>query len=148
MALQWPTASSMTPMTHADDDPRRMTGIQETDVRARAEAACEALVAGDVDRLVGELSDELRRNAGEVVGLMPLPMTGASVDSIEQAGHSFVVDLRLIGETETVEVRTRWKDRGGRPTIVEASHLTRVEREPEVATSVEAGNPVETGDAV
>jgi len=35
------------------------------------------------------------------------------------------VVLRLVGETETVLIQTRWKDRDGTPTIIEASHLSK-----------------------
>ncbi len=38
--------------------------------------------------------------------------------------------LRLVGETDEVQVQTRWKDRDGRPTLVEASHLSRTELAP------------------
>ena len=33
-----------------------------------------------------------------------------------------------MGETDEVELQTRWKDRDGEPTLVEASHLSRTER--------------------
>jgi hypothetical protein len=39
--------------------------------------------------------------------------------------------LRLAGETAEDLIQTRWKDRDGRPTIVEASHLSRTAREPQ-----------------
>jgi hypothetical protein len=48
------------------------------------------------------------------------------------------VTLRLVGETEEAMVQTRWKDRDGRPTIVEASHLSRVERPAAAPTNDEA----------
>ena len=32
--------------------------------------------------------------------------------------------LRLVGETDEVLIQTRWKERGGQLTIVEASHLS------------------------
>ena len=32
--------------------------------------------------------------------------------------------LRLVGETDEVTIQTRWKDRDGAPTVVEASHLS------------------------
>jgi hypothetical protein len=41
------------------------------------------------------------------------------------------VVLRLVGESDEVQVQTRWKDRDGRPTLVEASHLSRTELAPE-----------------
>ena len=37
----------------------------------------------------------------------------------------FTVLLRLVGAGEEVVVETRWKERDGRPTIIEASHLSR-----------------------
>ena len=37
--------------------------------------------------------------------------------------------LLLVGEAEEVQLQTRWKDRDGQPTVVEASHLSRVERD-------------------
>ncbi|HEX5589506.1 MAG TPA: hypothetical protein VFX65_04350 [Candidatus Limnocylindrales bacterium] len=40
--------------------------MDETAVRDRAMAFGDALVAGDIDRAIQDLSDELRRNLGEV----------------------------------------------------------------------------------
>jgi hypothetical protein len=102
------------------------------DVRTRADALCAALVSGDVDEATTAFSAELRRNLGEVLALLPLPATDVTIVSMERAGASgaFVVVLELVGETETVQVQTRWKERDGRPTVIEASHLNRAEREP------------------
>lgn len=114
--------------------------MHEEDVRRHAQEACEALLAGNVDRVVGSLSDELRRNAGEVVGLLPLPVTEAEITSVEQNGKTFVVGLHLVGETDTVELQTRWKERDGQPTIVEASHLSRTATEPALEGEDEAAS--------
>jgi hypothetical protein len=67
----------------------------------------------------------LRRNLGEVIGLLPLPSSEAAIESVTQGGLSYVVVLRLPGESEEVQVQTRWKDRDGQPTLVEASHPSR-----------------------
>ena len=57
-----------------------------------------------------------------------MPATEATVASIERGASSgFTVVLLLRGETEDVQIQTRWKDRDGHPTVVEASHLSRVE---------------------
>ena len=88
---------------------------------------CDAIVAGDVDRAITDFSPELRRNLGEVISLLPLPSKEAAVESIAHGGSSYVVVLRLTGESEEVQVQTRWKDRDGHPTVVEASHLSRTE---------------------
>ncbi len=112
--------------------------MDEQTVRARARAMCDAIVAGDVDRAIEDVSQELRRNLGEVISLFPLPSKEATIESVSQGGSSMVVVLRLVGETEEVQVQTRWKDRDGNPTIVEASHLSRVE------VPVEAGEGADT----
>ena len=112
-------------------------------VRVHAEAFGAALVAGDVDRAIGDLSDELRRNLGEVLSLFPLPATAAEVESVALAGSGYNVVLRLTGEGDEVQVQTRWKDRNGEPKVVEASHLSRTvlagaTSEPEAASDGES----------
>ena len=103
-------------------------------VRDRATAFCEALDAGDVEAATQHMSPELQRNLGEVLALLPLPSNESTVESVEKAGPGYNVILRLSGETDEVELQTRWKDRDGEPTLVEASHLSRTER---VAAEVE-----------
>jgi hypothetical protein len=97
-------------------------------VRDRATAFCDALDAGDIPRATAHMSPELQRNLGEVLALLPLPSNESAVVSADRAGSGFNVVLRLVGETDEVELQTRWKDRDGEPTIVEASHLSRTER--------------------
>jgi hypothetical protein len=104
--------------------------MDEQAVRARAEAFGAALVAGDVERAIGDLSPALRQNLGEVLSLFPLPATAAEIDAVERTATGFAVNLRLVGANEEVVVQTRWKDRDGEPTIVETSHLSRVEAQP------------------
>ena len=98
--------------------------MDEQAVRERAEAFGEALVAGDVDRAIGDFSPELRRNLGEVISLLPLPATESVVESIEHSGSGENVVLRLTGESDETSILTRWKARDGRPTIIELSHLS------------------------
>ena len=122
--------------------------MDETQVRERAEAVCAALVAGDVGKATEDFSKELRQNLGEVVALLPLPATEATVDSIERGSSGFVVVLRLVGETEEVLLQTRWKERDGQPTLIELSHLSATERaiqsgelEPEAESGDEGDAP-------
>ena len=96
-------------------------------VRERAEALCAALVAGDVGQATEHFSQELKRNLGEVVALLPLPAVAATIDSIERSGAGFTVVLRLTGETEEVLLQTRWKERDDGPTLIELSHLSKTE---------------------
>jgi hypothetical protein len=111
--------------------------MDEQTVRARAQAMCDAIVAGDVDRAIEDFSPELRRNLGEVIGLLPLPSREGAIESVTQGGSSYVVVLRLTGESEEAQVQTRWKDRDGKPTVVEASHLSRREVAAEAAETDE-----------
>jgi len=115
--------------------------MEEQDVRERAEAVCAALVLGDIERVTEDLSKELRRNLGEVLALLPLPSNAATVESIERGGGSgYTVVLRLVGETDEVLIQTRWKERDDRPTIIEASHLSRTE------TVAESGEVLATAE--
>jgi hypothetical protein len=121
--------------------------MEEQDVRERAEAVCAALVGGDIERATQDFSEELRRNLGEVLALLPLPSNEATIESIDRGGRSgYTVLLRLVGETEEVRIQTRWKERDGRPTMVEASHLSRAETVVEGdETESEAGDADDAG---
>jgi hypothetical protein len=92
-------------------------------VREHAEAYCQALLAGDIGRASEEFSQQLRSNIGEVVAQLPLPLTEAAVESVEVAGSGYLATLHLVGESDEIRMQTRWKDRDGRPTLVEASHV-------------------------
>jgi hypothetical protein len=113
--------------------------MDEEVIRAHAQSLCDALVAGDIDKATADFSKELKQHLGEVLSLLPLPSTEATVQSVAHAGSGFDVVLRLVGESEEVLVQTRWKDREGQPTVVEASHVSRTERA--------AGEPAEEGEA-
>lgn len=113
--------------------------MDENTVRASVQAVGDALVAGNVDAVIGYLSDELQRNPGEVVAMLPLPATATEIVSVDRATSAVVVVLRVIGETADDELQTRWKDRDGEARIVEVSHLSRVERETPAGEGEETG---------
>jgi hypothetical protein len=100
--------------------------MDEQAVRARAQAMCDALAAGDIDRATADFSPELRRNLGEVLALMPLPANEVVIESIEHGGSGYNVVIRMAGEVDEVQIQTRWKDRDGEPRVVEASHLSSI----------------------
>jgi hypothetical protein len=108
-------------------------------IRERATAMCNALVAGDVELATQDFSPELHRNLGEVLSLLPLPASEAVVESVERGGSGLVVVLRIVGETDEATIQTRWKDRDGRPMVVEAGHLSRTARAIEAAAEAETG---------
>jgi len=107
--------------------------MDEESVRERAQAFRDALLAGDVGRAAQEMSRELRANLGPLVAMLPLPLTEAKVESVEMAGTAYLALLHLVGDEGSIRLQTRWKEREGRPTIVEASHLPEAQPAPEIA---------------
>ena len=97
--------------------------MDEEAVRDHAQATCDALMAGDIGKAAEEMSKELRANLGSIVGMLPLPLAQASIESIESTPTGYKAVLHLVGERGTLQLETRWKDRDGRPTIVEASRV-------------------------
>jgi hypothetical protein len=125
--------------------------MTEGEVRARTAAVCSSLVAGDVGQVVAALSDELQRNPGEVVAMLPLPAVAAEATRFEGAGGgaAYVALVDVTSETEHLELQLRWKDRNGEPRIVEVSHVSRRAREAEAeaAAAAEAEAAGEGGEA-
>ncbi len=107
-------------------------------VRQHADAYVAALLAGDIGLASEEFSSQLKQNIGEVVSQLPLPLTEAAVESVEVAGSGYVAVLHLTGETDDIRIETRWKDREGRPTLVEASHVIERVAAPPSEEGVEA----------
>jgi hypothetical protein len=104
--------------------------MDEQAVRQHAQAHCEALLAGDIGKAAEEMSNELRSNLGPIVAMLPMPLTEATIESVAMTKTGYLAILRLVGENDTIRLETRWKDRDGRPTIVEASHLREEPVEP------------------
>jgi hypothetical protein len=98
--------------------------MDEQAVQQHAQGHVDALMAGDVGRALDDLSAELRRQPGELMAMLPLPLTAAEVESVDMAGSGYTAVLHLVGETDETRLETRWKERDGRPTIVEVSHLS------------------------
>jgi hypothetical protein len=103
--------------------------MDEQAVRDHAQAFFDALLAGDIGQAAEELSSQLRSNLGPIVAMLPLPLTEASIESVETTATGYRAVMRLVGEGDTIHLVTRWKDRDGRPTMVEASrvHEERIE---------------------
>jgi hypothetical protein len=97
--------------------------MDEQSVRQHAQAHCDALLSGDIGLAGKEMSRELQANLGQFVAMLPLPLTAASVESVEMTGKAYSAVLNLVGDGGTIRMETRWKDRDGRPTMVEASHI-------------------------
>jgi hypothetical protein len=114
--------------------------MDEQAVREHAQAHADALLAGDIGKAAEEMSRELQSSLGPIVAMLPMPMSEASIESVESTPTGYKVVLHLVGEGGELRLETRWKDRDGRPTIVEAS---RVHEEP--TPTMDEGEPAEEG---
>ena len=88
-----------------------------------SQAHCDALMAGDIGKASEEMSRELRQNLGPIVAMLPMPLTEATIESVAATPSGFKAVLHLVGEHNEIRLETRWKERDGRPTMVEASHI-------------------------
>jgi hypothetical protein len=97
--------------------------MDEQAVRQGAGEFIEALKSGDIGKASQQMSPELRQNLGEVVAMLPLPLSDGTIEAVETTGSGYRAVLGLTNEGGSMRLETRWKDRDGTPTIVEASHL-------------------------
>jgi len=111
--------------------------MDEPIVREHIQALCDALQAGDVGRAALEMSRELQANLGPLVAMLPLPLTEARIESVDMAGTGYLAVLHLVGEEGSIRLQTRWKERDGRPTMVEGSHLQEAPAAPDIAAGSE-----------
>lgn len=96
--------------------------MDEQSIREHAQDYADALRSGDIGEAAKAMSPELQRNMGPVVAMLPLPLTEATVESIDVTGSGYLAVLHLVGDEGAIRLETRWKERDGKPTIVEASH--------------------------
>ena len=95
-------------------------------VREHVQALCDSLQDGDVERValaLQEMSRELQANLGPLGAMLPLPLTAATIESIEMAGTAYLAVIHLVGDEGSIRLQTRWKERDGKPTMVEGSHM-------------------------
>jgi hypothetical protein len=97
--------------------------MDEQAVRQGAGEFIEALKSGDIGKASQQMSPELRQNLGEVVAMLPLPLSEGTIEAVETTGSGYRAVLGLTNDGGSMRLETRWKDRDGTPTIVEASHL-------------------------
>ena len=112
--------------------------MDEQAVREHAQAHADALLAGDIGKAAESMSKELQQSLGPIVSMLPMPMTEASIESVESTPTGYKVVLHLVGEGDELRLETRWKDRDGRPTLVEASHVIERVAAPPSEEGVEA----------
>ena len=97
--------------------------MDEQSVREHAQAHCEALLSGDIGQASQSMSRELQANLGPFVAMLPLPLTSATIESVEMTGKAYRAILHLTGDAGEIRLETRWKERDDKPTMIEASHI-------------------------
>jgi hypothetical protein len=97
--------------------------MDEARTRDVVDAHAQAVVRGDMDAVVADLSEELQPQADEITRAFPLPVTDADVLSLEIGAGEAVAEIRYAGERGELTVRTRWEQLDGRPRIVYAEPI-------------------------
>jgi hypothetical protein len=94
--------------------------MDETKTREHIQRHAEAVERGDFETVVGDLSEELKPQAPQIAQLLPQPVTAATVRSVELSDDEAVARIHYAGDTSELTIQSRWRDVGGRPTIVHA----------------------------
>ena len=97
--------------------------MDEARTRDAVDAHAQAVVRGDMDAVVADLSEELQPQADEIGRILPLPVTDADVLSLEIGADEAVSEIRYAGESGEVTIRARWEEIDGSPRIVHAEPL-------------------------
>ncbi|HWL64733.1 MAG TPA: hypothetical protein VNP73_02065 [Actinomycetota bacterium] len=95
--------------------------MDESNVRQKAQAHGAAMVAGDVNKAGGDLTQEAMAGAGAVMKEMPRQIDSAEITDVAAAGDGFTVLIRYSGEGKDVTVKSVWIDKDGDPKIAELS---------------------------
>ena len=94
--------------------------MDEAQTRDYINQHADAVVRKDIDAILADFSEELRPGAPHIVNeVLPQPVTGAEVLSIDVGDSEAVAMIRYSGDGE-LTVRSRWQEEAGRPVIVHA----------------------------
>ena len=91
--------------------------MDETTIREHVQRHADAVVAGDMETVIGDFSEELRPHAPQMAGLLPKPVTAAEVESLEVGDPTSVAHIRYDGDDASLTIRSEWQVVDGRPTI-------------------------------
>lgn len=102
--------------------------MPDTDVEEAVKANCQAVLAGDMMRVMGDLTPEAlgklmsNMSAGGGAGMGP-PPTGFEILSHDQQGEDHVFKVKFSGEQEATATAT-WRDVGGQWKIADLAMET------------------------
>ena len=93
--------------------------MDENQIREHAQAHADAVVAGDLGKASGDLTDNAKQQAPAVMKQLPRPTTSATVEDITAEGDEFVARILYSGESDSTAVNSRWAEESGRPMITQ-----------------------------
>ena len=95
--------------------------MDEVPARKHAEAHAKAVVEGDMDTATNDFVPDMRDKVQDIAGKLPQPVEDADVESLDFEDDHAIARIRYSNERESIAIRTRWEEHGGRPMIVEAA---------------------------
>jgi len=91
------------------------TAMPDTKVEDAVKENCQALLTGDLMRVMNDLTPEamaqVMSNAGASMGAMP-QLTGFDIQSHEEQGDDHVFKIKFSGDQDFMAIAT-WRDVGG-----------------------------------
>lgn len=100
-------------------DSRTGGTMDETSVRESAQDHGDGVVAGDLQRAGAHLTRDAGAKAQDVMRQLPRQIESAQVVRIDAEGEEYVAVIRYSGEGRSVDVASRWAQRGDRAKIVD-----------------------------
>lgn len=95
--------------------------MDESEVRQRAQAHADAVVAGDLRAAGADLDKAAMTAAGEVMPKLPKPLSGADIVAVSSDEDRATVEIAYKGEDRTVKVASVWAERDGTAKIIDLS---------------------------
>ena len=92
--------------------------MNEQTTKDHIHAHADAVVRGDMDTVIADLSAELQPQAPQLAAGLPMPVTEAEVLSLDFADAEAVAEIRYTGDSGEVTLRSRWQDGEEHPVIV------------------------------
>ena len=92
--------------------------MDEQTTKDHIHAHADAVVRGDMDTVIADLSEELQPQAPQLAAGLPMPVTSAEVLSLDFADAEAVAEIRYAGDSGEVTFRSRWQEGDEHPLIV------------------------------
>lgn len=92
--------------------------MDEEVVREHATKHGKATVEGDFKSAGSDLTPEAAGQAPDVMKAMPRDLTSSEVSKVSKNGDAYIATIEYSGDDATTTVESTWKEREGRPRIV------------------------------